>query len=365
MTPPKILFLLKRKHNSHTSTDKSYIGLSTGLYNSASFVHNMLVEQGISSDMVVVHDNNDIDREVTKHQPTHVIIEALWVVPDKFSVLKKLHPTVKWIIRLHSDIPFLANEGSAMDWIAEYSNFENIQIACNSPFLVTELQQILGIRNGWSTTEKDQHIIYLPNYYPPNFVLKILPRHANTIHIGCFGAIRPMKNHLLQAIAAIQFAEECGKTVHFHVNHGRIEGKGESAFKNLRHLFEQLSHTGHKLICHDWMPHHEFLSLCRKMDIGMQVSLSETFNIVAADLVSQGVPIVVSEEIPWATPLFSASSTDCQNIIKMLHRTHTFASLNVLLHIRALREYSRKVQHIWRSIFLPRALHETKERHTR
>ena len=31
----------------------------------------------------------------------------------------------------------------------------------------------------------------------------------------------------------------------------------------------------------------------------MQVSFSETFNIVGADIVSQGVPLVSSEEVLW------------------------------------------------------------------
>jgi hypothetical protein len=35
------------------------------------------------------------------------------------------------------------------------------------------------------------------------------------------------------------------------------------------------------------------------MDIGLQVSLSETYNIVTADFISQNVPIITSEEIKF------------------------------------------------------------------
>ncbi len=124
---PRVLFFVKRKEDYNAITD-SHIGLSTGLYNSCSFVVNMLNEAGIDAKIEVVIDNNDIDREVTKHQPTHVIIEALWVVPTKFSVLTKLHPGVQWIIRLHSEVPFIASEGIAMDWIAEYSSYPQISL---------------------------------------------------------------------------------------------------------------------------------------------------------------------------------------------------------------------------------------------
>ena len=76
----KVLFILKRRED-YNAVEHSPQGLSTGLYNSASFMKNMLVNAGIDAELEVAIDNNDIDRLVTLHKPTHVIIEALWVVP--------------------------------------------------------------------------------------------------------------------------------------------------------------------------------------------------------------------------------------------------------------------------------------------
>jgi len=45
------------------------------------------------------------------------------------------------------------------------------------------------------------------------------------------------------------------------------------------------------------MEHNDFIRVVKSMDIGMQVSLSESFNIVAADFVSNGVPLVGSPDI--------------------------------------------------------------------
>ena len=104
----------------------------------------MLREIGFDSTLEVAIDNNCIDRLVTKHKPTHVIIEALWVVPSKFTVLQKLHPNVKWIIRIHSEMPFMAGEGMAMDWIGDYAKFKNIIIACNAPRMLDEIETFLG-----------------------------------------------------------------------------------------------------------------------------------------------------------------------------------------------------------------------------
>ena len=102
----------------------------------------------------------------------------------------------------------------------------------------------------------------------------------------------------MQALAAIKLAERIGKTLLFHINAGRTETKGEPVLNNLRGLFHQLYDRGHKLIEHEWTEREEFIQLCAKMDIGMQVSFSETFNIVGADIISQGVPLVGSAEIP-------------------------------------------------------------------
>src|SRR5271166_4089332 len=171
----KVLFILKRKEHYGpydpyptpepyplTTDDMSGSGLMTGLYNSAKFVADMLNVNGIEAKIVVVTDNNDIDREVHDYKPTHVIIEALWVVPSKFSVLIKLHPTVKWFIRLHSAIPFLSNEGIAMQWIFDYTQYQNVAVSCNDIRLYRELDELFEIRQ----IEPSDKLFYQPNFYP-------------------------------------------------------------------------------------------------------------------------------------------------------------------------------------------------------
>jgi hypothetical protein len=55
------------------------------------------------------------------------------------------------------------------------------------------------------------------------------------------------------------------------------------------------------------------------MDICMQVSFSETFNIVSADSVVNAVPIVVSKEVTWATNHCVADPTDSGSIVDALN----------------------------------------------
>jgi hypothetical protein len=347
----KVLFILKRKDNFNAVVD-SHIGVSTGLYNSASFVNKMLQDAGIESNMEIAIDNNCIDRLVTKHRPTHVIIEALWVVPSKFTVLNPLHKNVTWIIRLHSEMPFLAGEGMAMDWIAEYANFKNIIIGVNAPRMLSETKFYLQHKNSWSDDEVDQRVIYMPNYYPTEFKTKdYLVDDKDHIDIGCFGAVRPLKNHMLQAIASIKFAESLGKKLHFHINSGRIEMKGEPVLNNLRALFLHLNEQGHQLIGHGWTPRDEFLELCAEMDIGMQCSFSETFNIVGADFVSQGVPLLSSKEIPWSSDDYNADPTSSEDIYNKLRLIHENSQRNVKQNQDLLVKYVTNTEEVWNRYF--------------
>lgn len=330
---PKILFILKKKQSSHPGLKT----ISSGLFNSASFVNQMLVKNGFDSHIVEVKDNNDIDREVTKHKANIVIIEALWVVPSKFDVLTKLHPKVKWIVRLHSEIPFIANEGIAIEWVYEYQKKKNVFISVNSERAYEDFNGILK-----------EKTIYLPNYYP----VKLFKAGFNfksskkTLEVGCFGAVRPLKNQLYQAVAAIQFANEKGKKLHFHINVARVENHGDPVLKNLRALF--LNNPQHKLIEHTWLTHDDFVKLIKTLDLGLQVSFTETFNIVAADFVNNNIPVVVSDEIKWMSKFYKASPTDSCDIKSKMAFALNVKNLNVqYLNKVKLWKYCNESESVW------------------
>jgi len=262
--------------------------------------------------IVKVIDNNDIDREVFAFKPTHVIIEALWVVPEKFEVLQKLYPKIQWYVRLHSDIPFLANEGIAIEWLFKYLDYNNLNVAFNSKSALEEFKHV---------SYCNEQLIYLPNYYqakPFDHKRRFINKRA--INIGCFGAIRPFKNNLIQAMAAIRFADNIGKDLYFYINSTRVELKGGSILKNIRALFDN---SYHNLVEISWLEHPEFIKfLDTNIDISMQVSFSETFNIVVADSVNCGIPVVVSPEIYWINKRFQADPNSGADIIKKLYNAY-------------------------------------------
>lgn len=326
----KVLFICKKNYNygfvSHTRR-------SSGLFNSTKFVADALNNHGIEADVVEVVDNNCIDREVTLYKPTDVVIEALWVVPEKFRILKKLHPHVKWHVHIHSNIPFIANEGSAMEWILEYLK-HGVKVIANCKKAYDGLYSLIGSDN----------LLYLPNVYPSKFTAPKW-KHRDHIHVACFGAIRPMKNQLIQAIAAIEFAKDMGKPLHFHINGTRVENSGGgSVLKNLKALFEKTPNV--KLVEHNWHEHDQFIETLKHMDIGLQVSLSETFNIVTADMVSAGLPVVTSDMIDWVSNDCHADTSDVLDI-KAVMNDMWHNGIMVRLNQLYLAFNSKKATRLW------------------
>jgi glycosyltransferase involved in cell wall biosynthesis len=353
----RVLFILKYREIEYNEHGKNPVtehrswaytkGLSSGLLNSARFVCDMLSNlPGFETKLVQVHDNNDIDREVTLYKPTHVIIEAYWVVPEKFRILHKLHPKVKWIIRNHSNVPFLANEGIAFAWTLDYLQIPNVYVSSNHTLCSRDFEALVSATGDYSLCDR---LVYLPNYYP---VDHIKPQHrvcsSNTLDISCFGAIRPLKNHMIQAIAAVEYARIKGKHLRFHINSNRIEGNGDPILKNLREMFKRLPNAD--LIEHTWLPHDEFLHLISSMDMGLQVSYNETFNIVAADFAACNVPIVTSPEVFWVHPIFYADPNNMMNIVNTMLRIDKFKKFKkqlMMLNRHRLRKYNRASEKAW------------------
>ena len=347
----KVLFLLKRREDYGIDISYSKDGISTGLLNSATFVKDMLWENlNVRTKLSVVKDNNDIDREVNDYKPTHVIIEALWVVPEKFDVLQKLHPDVTWIIRYHSEMSFLASEGIAMKWTMQYLTKKNVVLGINSPRL---LNDISGIAKAFGLSEHSikNKIVYLPNFYPANTsaIPKMYDTDSDTINISCFGAIRPLKNQLQQAVAAIRFADLYGKNLRFHINHNRVEMKGEPILHNIEGLFDAF--PKHELVVHEWCKHEDFLAIIAyEIDIGMQVSFSETFNIVAADIITMGIPMLMSNEVPWAAAGIVNDKESADMVIGLMSIIENIEQ-NVVENNLYLHEYSKKSQQVWLKYF--------------
>jgi hypothetical protein len=325
----KVQFLLKYRA-AYSPTDPSYPSysdgyISSGLLNSARMVAAALEEFGINNEdveteLVQLNSYNLIDAELVRFNPDIVILEAFWVPPSKVAELVGLsrHSARRFIIRNHSNIPFLALEGTPISWIPQYCALARTSVATNSTDSLRDLRELVTQQMGITPAQAETKVIYFPNYYlietTNDWVAP--PLGKPHLDVGCFGAVRPLKNHVAQASAAISAARQLGKPLKFHINVTRTEFGGNASLQSLRSIFS--GGGPDELIEHGWLEHDDFLLLIKQMDISMQVSFSETFNIVTADAVSGGVPVVVGPDISWVDKAFIADPTSGYDMAQKL-----------------------------------------------
>jgi hypothetical protein len=176
------------------------------------------------------------------------------------------------------------------------------------------------------------------------------PRADDVLRIGCFGAIRPLKNHLVQAVSALRYAEMLGKKLEFYINSARIEQGGNPILKNLRGLFAAVPRA--KLVEIGWLEHAPFLDLLWSMDMCLQVSFSETFNIVSADCARCAVPVIASREVPWLGDYAIADPNSSSAIVqKMLQVRRQDLGQRLQWQWRDLTRYVNDTRRIWRERF--------------
>ena len=125
----KVLFILKYRDDP----SKFYgVGLSSGLHVSAQMVHQMLLDNHITSHIVHVDNQDCVSREVDHYKPTLVILEDMWVTPEKLESLAKHYSKVTWATRLHSELPSISTVGSTVQWIKDYVRIPGVYVAFSS-----------------------------------------------------------------------------------------------------------------------------------------------------------------------------------------------------------------------------------------
>lgn len=333
----KILFILKER--LYAKNTNSY-----GLINSSRHVASYLEKIGHDCKVVQVVDGNNIDAEVFKYKPNMVIIEALWVSAPKLKELMEIprYSNITWVIRIHSDIGFLSAETLALTYVNDYIDLrkEKLYISTNNFEFNKNLSKVLNYE-----------FAYLPN------IIKIKHHHSckkiiqkNHIDVGCFGSLRIMKNQCYQAMCAIEMADRLKKKLKFHITVDVGMSEGNNRYPVLKNLEEMFSNSKHDLVKHDWMPNHELQDLIASLDIGMQVSYTESFNIVSADFVNNRVPIVVSEAIAWLPSILKTSTTEYEKTVRKLIKIYKRRNSRSLIWWMQYRlfEYNTDAEAEWK-----------------
>ena len=222
---------------------------------------------------------------------------------------------IQFAVLVHSNIAFLQVESNGIRLLREAVDLElssvgNFNVAANSR------SGVRGMEDAWESPAT-----YLPNlYYLDNTVRTHRPKWSGgTLRIGAFGAMRPLKNPTTSAFAALAIATNLGTNLEFHINVGRNDGGwADRLVKSVDAIFDGLPNA--VVVKNPWDAWAGFRKQVRHMHLLLQPSFTESFNVVTADGVAEGVASVVSDVIEWA-PNHWKSSPDDTNAIARVGRT--------------------------------------------
>lgn len=284
-----------------------------GLGNNGIHTVRVLRKHGIRADLYGVREPADIRKILTEIGPaTHVVIEAFWVSLPELQSLMAEFPNSHFIVRSHSQISFLQVEAGAIKNLRDLVTYQegalNLTVAANNRKMCDFVEKTyLG------------RCLYLPNLYDLDRVHRRMPmvgHHHRTLRIGSFGALRLLKNHTAAAAAALLIAERKRCDLEFWISVNRKENNGsDGILQSLRNMFQGLPWA--KLHEHPWEMWPDFRRSVAHMDLTIQASFTETFNITAADSVAEGVPCVTGPAIEWVPSSWQADVDTANDIARV------------------------------------------------
>jgi hypothetical protein len=141
---------------------------------------------------------------------------------------------------------------------------------------------------------------------------------GGSLRIGAFGATRPLKNLMSAAGAALEIARNLRAPLELWLSAGRAEGGGEIVLSAVKEMLAGL--PGVTLHLNGWQSWPNFRKTVAHMNLLLQPSYTESFNMVTADGVAEGVPSVVSSAIDWAPEDWKANVDDVLDIARVGRR---------------------------------------------
>lgn len=216
------------------------------------------------------------------------------------------HPNVTFAVNCHSNVGFLQADSNGVKLVREGMDIErgtwNFHVAGNGRRFCR-----------WLSAAYEAPCAYLPNLYhlePQAPVARTLFQ-GGTLRIGAFGATRPLKNFMSAAGAALEISTRLRTNLELWVSAGRSEGGG-GIMNAVRAMMDGLPHV--KVVQNGWQSWPSFRTTVRNMHLLLQPSYTESFNMVTADGIAEGVPSVVSAAIDWAPKSWSAACDDVLDI---------------------------------------------------
>jgi hypothetical protein len=290
----------------------SHIGLGV----SALCTAKVLKAHGIQAEVHAILSAHDITALLKapardgQERVSHVCISAPWISSNDIAgILLRPWPEVEFAVNVHSNVGFLQADPNGVRLIKQYIDLEqgglNFKVSANSR------KGALWLREAFQCPAA-----YLPNLYFVDYshVAQRPLWRGGKLYIGSFGAQRPLKNLMSAAGAALVVASSLKADVEFFINAGRQEGGGNTVVSSIREMVSGCGHIG--LNHQNWLPWSAARDLVRRMHVLINPSYTESFNMVTADGVAEGVPSVTSDAIDWVPDYWQVSADETMNIAR-------------------------------------------------
>jgi hypothetical protein len=302
-------------HRDFTGGAVSHVGLGI----TAAYTEKTLRENGIWAETWAVKSPEALAERVRRThltavsrgdvRPTHVILSAPWILTDDIARMANEFPDVQFVIVSHSCVGFLSADPHAIRLLRETAD---LQLATHNVFVGGNSRKFTD----WAREAWGVNAVCLPNLYN---LTESFPRRSRwggtALRLGLFGANRPLKNLLSAVAATVELVARLKLPTALYVSSGRTEG---GSFRALDEMTEDIP----LLTVHQtgWLPWPRFRRLVRTMDLVLQVSYTESFNVVTADAIAEGVPVVGSDAIEWLPEHWQARADEPRDITAVAER---------------------------------------------
>jgi hypothetical protein len=275
----------------------SHIGLGVTALNTAK----SLRAAGVDAEVWAITSAADLQTRLRATEASHVVISAPWIPTNDLAHMCSEFQDTQFAVTCHSNLGFLQADPSAMRMLREGLDLRrtscNFRMAANCDRLASWVPAAYGTPCAW-----------LPNMYHLDDNQPKRERYSGgPLRIGAFGATRVLKNLMTAAGAALRIANDKRADLEFWVSSGRDEGAG-CVVDAVRQMLNGLSHV--KLVENGWQTWPRFRQTVRHMHLLLQPSYTESFNVVTADGIAEGVPSVVSDAIDWVPGNWKAPVDD-------------------------------------------------------
>src|SRR5271166_5000684 len=242
----------------------------------------VLTTQGHNVTVIPATNNIDVVDAIRKPTTPYdlIVVSAPWLKPYDLHTMVSAFPQIRFIVVSHSNVGFLQADPGGIALLRTYANMTvehpNLWVGANSLKFGRFMEIAWGIE-----------VPILPNMYaftPPQRVYGPLTK----IKLGTFGAIRPQKNSLTAAATALLIQKFTRLPVEFSLSTGREEGGGAVILDAIQQLSRNL--PDFHLLERNWAHWSTFKQVVAEQDLLIQLSYTESFNLVTADGISVGVP---------------------------------------------------------------------------